>query len=298
MAYEYYSSPKDSARAIAFRKAYANAPPGETLWFEGQPYAKPAGPGFLAPDSKYPEQMRKDLRIEPGAVISEEEAQEYQNMMRLNAEEGPGTMTGYKPIERMNPNDQAYMPPEMRARIAAEEAERMRYGERIGGRSKVLREGAYITPSGYVDPTMRSQQWMEPEGSFAQSPHALDSLENQGIRDRWASDPYNAPRFASTNQRGVAEGFTHGMSGPGSDVTGRYRQSGGEGLLSDQSSPMVDRGWIDNPAPTQQPLLASSSGVDKSGTTDRSGWEKNKVMWDLIRMGLSNGDSWEPGVEY
>ena len=84
-----------------------------------------------------------------------------------------------------------------------------------------------------------------------------------------------------------------------SSVTGMYEpgQDTGSppGLLSE---PMVDRDWIDNPTPTQQPLIASNSGADKSGTTDRSGWEKNKVMWDLIRMGLSSGDSWQPGVEY
>ena len=272
--YNYFAPPRNSPRAKAFRAAHGGAPLGQDFMFENQPYARPGPAGLLEEEG-------------PGTATGYVEIQQYPG---LNAEEGPGTMTGYRPIERMNPNDRAYMSPEMVAEIAAKEANRKRLGARIGGRTKVLRDRPVWDHF--------EKRWVEPEGSFAQSPHALDSLENQGIRDRWASDPYNAPRFASTNQRGVAEGFTHGMSGPGSDVTGMYARSGGEGLLSDQSSPIVDRDWIDNPTPTQQPLLASSSGVDKSGTTDRSGWEKNKVMWDLIRMGLGGDDSWTPGVEY
>jgi len=270
MAYEYYSSPENSARAIAFRKAYAKAKPGETLWFEGQPYAVPAGPGFLAP-----------------------EIQQYPG---LNAEEGPGTATGYVEIPRIPESDRAYMSPEMVAEIAAKEANRKRLGARIGGRTKVLRDRPVWDHF--------EKRWVEPEGSFAQSQHGLDALEQERLIGN------STPSYLATSPKSERHipGFQNiiGLDQLSSSTLPRRELREGEwgqGLLSDQphppqSSPMVDRDWIDNPTPTQQPLLASSSGVDKSGTTDRSGWEKNKVMWDLIRMGLSSGDPWEPGVEY
>tara|TARA_R110002051_G_scaffold306729_2_gene377438 strand:+ start:131 stop:892 length:762 start_codon:yes stop_codon:yes gene_type:complete len=228
----YFASPKNSDRAKRFREAYANATPGQDFMFEGQPYAGPPAP--------------PSPNLLGGGLYDEE---------------GPGTATGYRPIERINPNDQAYMSPEMLAESDAEEA-RMRLGERIGGRSKVMRDRPVWDHF--------EKRWVEPEGSFAQSPHGLDSLEDQGARDRWASDPYNAPRFAGANQMGTAEGFTHGMNGPGSDVTGMYAQSGGGGLLSE---PMVDRDWLSNPRPTIQEapsLLADNSNANKSG------WEKDK----------------------
>ena len=74
--YNYFASPRNSPRAIAFRKAYGGAPLGQDFMFEDQPYARPGNPSLLA-------------------------------------EEGPGTATGYRPIERMNPNDRADMPQEL-----------------------------------------------------------------------------------------------------------------------------------------------------------------------------------------
>ena len=245
--YNYFASPSGSDRAKAFRAAYGNAPMGQDFWFENQPYARPGPPGLLA-------------------------------------EEGAGTATGYVEKKYIPETDRPFMTPEMRARIAAEEAARMRYGARIGGRTKVLREGAYITPSGYVDPTRRSQQWVEPEGSFAQSPHGLDALEQDAINARYASGPYNPPRFAAANQMGPAGGYNHqmvnapmgfGMSGPGQD-----------------------------PGPPSG--LLSAPGVDSksraSRYTDEHGWTKDRQMRDanlqvanmLLNLGeQSRNDGWD-----
>ena len=65
--FNYFASPRGSDRSIAFQNAYRNAPIGQDFMFENQPYARPGPPGLLA-------------------------------------EEGPGTATGYRPIERINPN--------------------------------------------------------------------------------------------------------------------------------------------------------------------------------------------------
>ena len=146
--YNYFASPRNSPRAIAFRKAYGGAPLGQDFMFENQPYARPGPPGLLA-------------------------------------EEGAGTATGYRPIERMNPNDQAYMSPAMLAEIAAKKANRKRLGERIGGRSKVLRDRPVWDHF--------EKRWVEPEGSFVQSPHGLEAVEQDAINARYASG--NPPRF-------------------------------------------------------------------------------------------------------
>jgi hypothetical protein len=164
------------------------------------------------------------------------------------------------------------MSPEKLALIEANEANRMRLGERIGGRSKVLREGPHITPSGYVDPTKTSLRWAEPEGAmFRQSPESLMSLEQQIQRDRWASDPYNAPNFAGANQMGVAKGYDHQRVGPPSSVTGMYGpgQDTGQpqGLLADD---MSGPRWTDRwkKKTMQEP------------STDKSGWMGDKRMRD------------------
>jgi len=186
----------------------------------------------------------------------------------LLTEEGSGTMTGYEPIERISPYDLAYITPEHQARLD-EKANEKRLGTRIGGRSKVLRDQS--------DWDRYVRRWVEPEGTFAQSPHALDLLEDQGTKDRWASE--NPPRFMAANQMGTAEGFTHGMNTPGADVTGRYAQSGGEGLLSESDYKLYD--WLDNPTPIKQEqpsLLADNSDTDKSG------WEKDKKFNDALRQ--------------
>lgn len=234
--FNYFASPRGSDRAKAFRAAYGNAPMGQDFWFENQPYARPGPPGLLA-------------------------------------EEGAGTATGYRPIERMNPNNQAYMTPEMRARIAAEEAARMRYGARIGGRTKVLREGAYITPSGYVDPTRRSQQWVEPEGSFVQSPHGLEAVEQDAINARYASG--NPPRFPGRHHAPDLPYSVTGRSGHGQDP------GPPSGLLS-------------------EPTVSSKSRASRY--TDEHGWTKDRQMRDanlqvanmLLNLGeQSRNDGWD-----
>ena len=237
--YNYFASPSGSDRAKAFRAAYGNAPMGQDFWFENQPYARPGPPGLLA-------------------------------------EEGIGTMTGYKPIERINPNNQAYMSPAMLAEIAAKEANRKRLGPRIGGRTKVLRDRPVWDHF--------EKRWVEPEGSFAQSPHGLDALEQDAINARYASGPYNPPRFAAANQMGPAGGYNHqmvnapmgfGMSGPGQD-TGPP-----SGLLSE---PGVD------------------SKSRASRYTDEHGWTKDRQMRDanlqvanmLLNLGeQSRNDGWD-----
>ena len=232
--YNYYASPSGSDRSRAFQNAYRNAPMGQDFWFENQPYARPGPPGLLA-------------------------------------EEGAGTATGYRPIVRENPNNRAFMPPEMLARLEAKANEK-RLGPRIGGRTKVLRDRSLHDK--YV------RRWVEPEGSFTQSPHGLETLEQQIQRDRWASDPYNAPRFPATNQMGVAKGYDHqmvnapmgfGMSGPGQD-TGQP-----QGLLTDD---MSGPRWTDRwkKETVQEP------------NTDKSGWMADQRMRDSQNrnLGMAN----------
>lgn len=89
--YNYFASPKNSPRAIAFRKAYGGAPLGQDFMFENQPYAR-SGPASLL------------------------------------AEEGAGTATGYVEKKFIPGTDRAFMPPEMLAAIAEKEANRKRLG--------------------------------------------------------------------------------------------------------------------------------------------------------------------------
>ena len=236
----YYASKYNDPRAIAFRKAYRNAPMGQNFMFENQPYARPGPPGLLA-------------------------------------EEGPGTATGYVKKRLIPESDQAYMSPEKLAIIAATEANRKRLGPRIGGESMFMREGPHITPSGYVDPTKTSRRWVKPSGPIAQSPEALMTLEQQIQRDRWASDPYNAPRFPATDQRGVAKGYDHQRVGPPSSVTGRYNpgQDTGQpqGLLADD---MSGPRWTDR---------WKKEKIQEPGT-DKSGWMADKRMRDSQNRNL------------
>jgi hypothetical protein len=234
----YFASPYNSDRAKAFRAAYAKAPMGQDFMFENQPYARSGPPGLLA-------------------------------------EEGSGTATGYVEKPFIPESDRAYMSPAMLAEIAAK-ANRKRLGERIGGRSKVLRDRPVWDHF--------EKRWVEPEGSFAQSPHGLDALEEDAINARYASGPYNAPNFAAANQMGPAGGYNHqmvnapmgfGMSGPGQD-TGPP-----SGLLSE---PGVD------------------SKSRASRYTDEHGWTKDKRMRDanlqmanlLLNYGeQSRNDGWD-----
>ena len=208
--FNYYASPYNDPRAIAFRKKYRNAPMGQDFMFENQPYARPGPPGLLA-------------------------------------EEGAGTATGYRPMERINPNNRAFMTKEMTERLSSADINRKRYGG--GPDVKFMREGAHVTPSGYVDPTQRSLQWVDPTGPITQSPHGLDTLEQEGINARHTSGPYNPPRFPAANQMGPRQ-IHHA---PPSSVTGRGQKSGGQGLLG------------------------ASPGLEG---TDKSGWMRDKRFRD------------------
>ena len=234
--YNYFASPRDSPRAIAFRKAYGGAPLGQDFMFEDQPYARPGNPSLLA-------------------------------------EEGAGTATGYVEKKFIPETDRAFMTPEMRARIAAKANEK-RLGPRIGGRSKVLRDRPVWDHF--------EKRWVEPEGSFAQSQHGLDALEQDTINAKYASGPYNPPRFPAANQMGTAQ-IQHS---PPSSVTGRYGESGGKGLLSEQSPPTLSR--------------QGTIPYDEPDTNDKSGWEKSDRFNDamaemLLQWGLdqSKGQQWE-----
>ena len=226
--YNYFASPSGSERAKAFRAAYGNAPMGQDFWFENQPYARPGPPGLLA-------------------------------------EEGAGTATGYRPIERMNPNDQAYMSPAMLAEIAAKEANRKRLGARISGRTKVLRDRPVWEHF--------EKRWVEPEGSFVQSPHGLEAVEQDAINARYASG--NPPRFPGRHHSPDLPYSVTGRSGHGQDP------GPPPGLLSE---PTVD------------------SKSKTSRYTDEHGWTKDRQMRDanlqmanlLLNYGeQSRNDGWD-----
>jgi len=225
--YNYYSSPYNSPRAGSFRQTYDNAPMGQDFMFENQPYARPGPPGLLA-------------------------------------EEGSGTATGYRPIEQINPNDRAFMSSEKLAMIASEEANRKRLGG--GPDVKFMREGAHVTPSGYVDPTQRSQQWVDPTGPIAQSPHGLDALEQEGL----IGNP--TPSYLAQNRESVRyqPGFQNIITGGGSP----------QGLLgpgyAGQNRTEVE-GLRQQLAQGGVPQQSGSPG---SGGNDKSGWMGDERMRD------------------
>jgi len=228
--YNYYASPRGSERSMAFQDAYRNAPMGQDFMFENQPYARPGPPGLLA-------------------------------------EEGAGTATGYRPIERMNPNDQAYMPPAMMAEIAAKANEK-RLGGRVGGlpiRTEVMRDRPVWDHF--------EKRWVEPEGSFAQSPHGLEAAEQDAINARYASG--NPPRFPGRHHSPDLPYSVTGRSGHGQDP------GPPSGLLSE---PMVD----------------NKSGAPRY--TDEHGWTKDRQMRNanlqmanmLLNYGeQSRNDGWD-----
>ena len=226
--YNYFASPYNSPRAIAFRKAYGGAPLGQDFMFENQPYARP-GPASLL------------------------------------AEEGAGTATGYRPIERINPNDRAFMPPEMLAAIAEKEANRKRVGPRIGGRSKVLRDRPVWDHF--------EKRWVEPEGSFAQSPHALDTLEQERLIGN------STPSYLATSPK--SERYIPGHQ----NIITQERLNR---LIPKETPPME---------------VANKKGgllYDEPETNDKSGWEKsdrfnNALAEMLLQWGIdqSKGEEWE-----
>ena len=222
--FNYYASPYNDPRAIAFREAYAKAKMGEDFWFEGQPYAGPPAP--------------------PG----------------LLAEEGPGTATGYVEMPQIPESDQAQMPPGMQARIDAEEANRKRLGG--GPDVKFMRDQPVWDHF--------EKRWVDPEGPIVQSPHILDTLEQEGINASHASGPYNPPRFAAALQKGPRQ-IQHA---PPSSVTGRYGESGGQGLLGD--SPGLE-------------------GTDTSGWMGDRRFREANNKWRLASMLLNYGKGGDEG---
>ena len=242
----YYASKYNDPRAIAFRKAYNEAKkrPGEVFYFEGQPYAgPPAPPGQPSPS------------IQPRGLL---------------AEEGPGTAYDEKLkfIPEPITTGKAFMTKEMTERLASEEANR----ERLGGGPdvKFMREGAHVTPSGYVDPTQRSLQWVDPTGPIAQSPHGLDALEQEGIQEGINARRAGPPRFAAANQMGPRQ-IQHA---PPSSVTGRGPESGGQGLLGDSPGP---------------------EGTDRSGWMGDKRFREANNKWRLASMLLNYGKGGDEG---
>jgi hypothetical protein len=224
--YNYFASPRNSPRAIAFRKAYGGAPLGQDFMFEKQPYARPGPSGLLA-------------------------------------EEGSGTATGYVKKDLIPESDQAYMTPEMRARIAAEEANR----KRLGGGPDVK----FMRDQPVWDHFER--RWVDPKGPIAQSPHALDTLEQQNLIGN------STPSYLATS--------------PGSE---RYVPSHQNIITEERLNRLT-------PKPTPPMEVANkSSGLlyDEPDTNDKSGWEKsdrfnNALAEMLLQWGIdqSKGEQWE-----
>ena len=102
-----------------------------------------------------------------------------------------------------------------------------------------------------------------------------------GVQD-FHSYPGSPPRFPAGDFGPTPPGYNYGMQRPGSDVTGRYGKSGGEGLLSDRSSP-------------KGALL-----YDEPDTNDKTGWERserynNALAEMLLQWGIdqSKGEQWD-----
>ena len=203
----------------------------------------------------------------------------------LLAEEGIGTMTGYRPIERTNPNNRAFMSPEKLAIIAEAERNRKRYGG--GPDVKFMREGAHVTPSGYVDPTKTSQQWVDPTGPIAQSPHGLDALEQEGLIGNPTPSYLAQNRESVPYQRGFQNIITgnrapQGLLGPGyagqnrTEVEG-LRQQVAQGGMPQQSGPH------------------GLEGTDRSGWMGDRRFREANNKWRLASMLLNYGKGGDEG---
>ena len=225
--FNYYASPYNDPRAIAFREEYAKAKMGEDFWFEGQPYAGPPGP--------------------PGLLAEE-------------AEEGPGTATGYVEMPQIPKSDQAQMPPGMQARIDAEEANRKRLGG--GPDVKFMRDQPVWDHF--------EKRWVDPEGPIVQSQHGLDALEQEGIQEGINARRAGPPRFAAADQMGPRQ-IQHA---PPSSVTGRGPESGGQGLLGDSPGP---------------------EGTDRSGWMGDKRFREANNKWRLASMLLNYGKGGDEG---
>ena len=117
--------------------------------------------------------------------------------------------------------------------------------------------------------------------------HTLPMRSGPGPQD-FHSYPGSPPRFPAGDFGPTPPGYNYGMRRPGSDVTGRYGRSGGEGLLSDSPSSSRKSGLLDQ------------MEKEKSDTNDKSGWEKsdrfnNALAEMLLQWGLdqSKGEQWE-----
>jgi hypothetical protein len=183
----------------------------------------------------------------------------------LLAEEGAGTATGYVEKPLIPETDRAYMTPEMLAAIAEKEANRKRLGARIGGRTKVLRDQS--------DWDRYVRRWVEPDGSFAQSPHALDTLEQERLIGN------STPSYLATSPKSE-----------------RY-------ILGHQNIITQDR--LNKLIPKETPPMevANKKGgllYDEPDTNDKSGWFKserynNALAEMLLQWGIdqSKGEEWD-----
>ena len=157
------------------------------------------------------------------------------------------------------------MPPEMLAAIAEKEANRKRLGARIGGRSKVLRDRPVWDHF--------EKRWVEPEGSFAQSPHALDTLEQERLIGN------STPSYLATSPKSERHipGFQNIIT-----------QEKLNKLIPKETPPME---------------VANKKGgllYDEPEINDKSGWEKsdrfnNALAEMLLQWGLdqTKREKWE-----
>lgn len=180
-------------------------------------------------------------------------------------EEGPGTMTGYKEVEQLNPLDQAYIPPELAEQIRLkkiEEFNKLRRGIPGEETSMVMREAPHVTPSGFVETDRTSLRWMPMETTFTQAPESMMEREYE-----LASSKLNpTPSYLATSPDSVRNIPNH------QNVITPYKMDKMmEGILAD-----------DSPSATGISQLSSDELLK-----EETGWERNKHFrpdW----MGLFN----------
>ena len=274
MAFEYYASPKGSDRALAFQKAWANATPGKTFWFEGQPYAGPpadSSQGILAPGQQV---QQYPAGVEPHSPVSTPEGDpfltEKQHMLGpawegsrypggLLDEEGPGrALDVYKEVEQINPLDQAYIPPELAEQIRLKKLNELRRGIPGEETSYVSRWAPHVTPSGYVDPTRESIRMVPFKGTFDQAPESMMGQEEEYKKRQLYGKQLEASPEYFGNRSGTLDTGEEAHKRTPAGLYGYDQFLRQKGLLSDTPPPI--------PAQSEGPLV------------DETGWERNKYF--------------------
>jgi hypothetical protein len=223
--FNYYASPYNSPRAIAFREEYAKAKMGEVFWFEGQPYAgPPAPPGLLE---------------EEGAAGTPPQSQDKDSddYARTHFREYPiNPLTG--------------KPEYLTSDISSP----------IDGKGAMFDTEGNLIPSNpagsrlpFDDPSIAGTRIPFPEQSQEQMAMALNRVEHEPPRS--FEHMYNAPSSV-TGRYGPGQdtGPPQGLLGPGyagqnrTEVEG-LRQQVAQGSLPQQSVPLgpegTDRsGWM------------------------------------------------------